>query len=32
MTETAAKLDPIGLEIMFNALKSVTDETFFALM
>ena len=32
MTETAPKLDPIGLEILFNALKSVTDETFVALM
>jgi len=25
-------LDPISLEILFNALKSVTDETFIALM
>ena len=32
MTETPVKLDPIGLEILFNALKSVTDETFAALM
>ena len=31
MTETAS-LDPITLEILFNALRSVTDETFIALM
>ncbi len=28
----AAKLDPVALEILFNALRSVTDETFIALM
>ncbi|MDH3692004.1 MAG: hydantoinase B/oxoprolinase family protein [Gammaproteobacteria bacterium] len=27
-----SQLDPITLEILFNALKSVTDETFIALM
>jgi len=30
MTDT--KLDPIGLEIIFNGLRSVTDETYVALM
>lgn len=29
---TAAKLDPVALEILFNGLRSVTDETFIALM
>ena len=32
MTEHAPDLDPITLEILFNALRSVTDETFAALM
>lgn len=29
---TNIKLDPIGLEIIFNGLRSVTDETYVALM
>lgn len=29
---TDIKLDPIGLEIIFNGLRSVTDETYVALM
>jgi N-methylhydantoinase B len=29
---TGTKLDPIGLEIIFNGLRSVTDETYVALM
>jgi N-methylhydantoinase B len=32
MTEPTPDLDPITLEILFNALRSVTDETFAALM
>ncbi|MEE8445604.1 MAG: hydantoinase B/oxoprolinase family protein, partial [Alphaproteobacteria bacterium] len=33
MNKSAApKLDPIGLEILSNALRSVTDESFVALM
>jgi N-methylhydantoinase B len=33
MTQTSdIKLDPITLELIFNALRSVTDETFIALM
>ena len=32
MTERPGELDPIDLEIVFNALKSVADETFIALM
>ena len=31
-TESIAKVDPITLEILFNALRSVADETFVALM
>ena len=29
---SAANLDPITLEILSNALRSITDETFIALM
>ena len=32
MTDEPDELDPIDLEILFNALKSVADETFIALM
>ena len=32
MTDAAAELDPITLEILANALRSVTDESFVALM
>jgi N-methylhydantoinase B len=32
MTETEGALDAVTLEILFNALRSVTDETFIALM
>ena len=32
MSEPGSELDPITLEIVFNALKSVADETFIALM
>jgi N-methylhydantoinase B len=32
MTEPTPDLDPITLEILFNALRSVTDESFAALM
>ena len=31
-TESIAKVDPITLEILFNALRSVADESFVALM
>jgi len=31
-TETANNLDPITLEILFNGLRSITDETYIALM
>ena len=32
MTESKPDLDPIGLEILSNALRSITDESFVALM
>ena len=32
MTGMATRLDPIGLEILSNALRSITDESFVALM
>jgi len=32
MTENESALDPIGLEILSNALRSITDESFVALM
>ncbi len=32
MTESKPALDPIGLEILSNALRSITDESFVALM
>jgi N-methylhydantoinase B len=32
MTEMKPELDPIGLEILSNALRSITDESFVALM
>jgi N-methylhydantoinase B len=32
MTEDKPALDPIGLEILSNALRSITDESFVALM
>ena len=32
MTDRETPLDPVTLEILFNALRSVTDETFIALM
>jgi len=32
MTEQKPALDPIGLEILSNALRSITDESFVALM
>ena len=32
MTAPACKLDPVELEILFNALRSITDETYIALM
>ena len=32
MTRTGSRLDPITLEVLSNALRSITDETFIALM
>ena len=32
MTKDLAKLDPVTLEILFNALRSIADETYIALM
>ncbi|MCP5154245.1 MAG: hydantoinase B/oxoprolinase family protein [Ectothiorhodospiraceae bacterium] len=32
MSEATTTLDPIRLEIVFNALRSITDETYIALM